>query len=154
MTILLAVIMGGALIAILMVVAEFLVIQETDALTLMVAGSFKELITDAAGVIIFGDAFTLINGAGIGLLLVGVGLFNYRKYLKQRDGAMIGGDPVAPGMEEDSDTTGLAVKNKDEDGGHLYHEMRQYSRGDGAQAPQYEMVPLASSLADLETGGT
>ena len=70
------------------------------------------------------------------------------------DAASGGGDPVAPGMEEDSDTTGLAVKNKDEDGGHLYHEMRQYSRGDGAQAPQYEMVPLASSLADLETGGT
>lgn len=46
----------------------------------MVAGSFKELLTVAAGVVVFGDTFTAVNAAGIAILVAGVALFNIRKY--------------------------------------------------------------------------
>ena len=58
--------------------------QETDALTLMVAGSFKELLTVAAGIAVFKDSFTRTNAAGLGVLVIGVALFNVRKYLAVR----------------------------------------------------------------------
>ena len=72
----------GAIIAVLMVSCEFKVIQLTDALSLMVAGSFKELLTVACGVAIFGDTFTTLNLVGICVLLAGVLLFNVLKYRK------------------------------------------------------------------------
>lgn len=47
------------------------VIQETSAVTFMVAGTFKEVVTVMFSVIIFGDEFHFINGMGLLVLLCG-----------------------------------------------------------------------------------
>lgn len=44
------------------------VIKETSALTFMIAGTVKEVVTVITAVIVFGDKFGLVNG--IGLIIV------------------------------------------------------------------------------------
>eukprot|EP00873_Tetraselmis_striata_P009309 jgi/Tetstr1/429573/TSEL_019473.t1 len=91
----------GACIAFFMVWAEFKVIQETSAVTFMVAGTFKEVVTVMFSVIIFGDEFHFINGMGLLVLLCGVGLFNYLKLQKLKAGK-IRAKSVRPALSPDS----------------------------------------------------
>ncbi|KAK9828533.1 hypothetical protein WJX72_000627 [[Myrmecia] bisecta] len=72
----------GGVIAFLMVWVEFKVISETSALTFMVAGTFKEIVTVMAAVVFLGEDFSFINGVGLLILISGVVLFNYTKYRK------------------------------------------------------------------------
>ncbi|KAL6768099.1 hypothetical protein ACKKBF_B37790 [Auxenochlorella protothecoides x Auxenochlorella symbiontica] len=74
----------GAVIAFLMVWAEFALIGHTSALTFMVAGTFKEVVTVAAAVLFLGERFTPVNAAGLVVLIIGVTLFNWQKYRKLR----------------------------------------------------------------------
>eukprot|EP00210_Caulerpa_lentillifera_P008463 g8074.t2 len=74
------------LIAFLMVWTEFKVIKETSALTFMVAGTCKEIVTVMAAVAFFHDDFGIINGIGLAILLFGVSLFNVHKYQKLKKG--------------------------------------------------------------------
>eukprot|EP00195_Chlamydomonas_chlamydogama_P011097 CAMPEP_0202891508 /NCGR_PEP_ID=MMETSP1392-20130828/1552_1 /ASSEMBLY_ACC=CAM_ASM_000868 /TAXON_ID=225041 /ORGANISM="Chlamydomonas chlamydogama, Strain SAG 11-48b" /LENGTH=439 /DNA_ID=CAMNT_0049575287 /DNA_START=181 /DNA_END=1500 /DNA_ORIENTATION=- len=74
----------GALLAFLMVWAEYQVIQETSALTFMVAGTCKEVVAVLAAVLIFHDEFIAINAVGLVVVLAGVGLFNWYKYQKMK----------------------------------------------------------------------
>jgi len=90
-----ALISGGAVIAFLMVWVEFTVIALTSALTFMVAGTFKEIVTVLAAVTFLGESFTAINAAGLGVLICGVALFNWTKYRKVMAAAEGGGDAVA-----------------------------------------------------------
>ena len=76
------VVAAGALIAFLMVWVEFTVISLTSALTFMVAGTFKEIVTVLAAVAFLGEDFTAVNAAGLAVLIAGVALFNYTKYRK------------------------------------------------------------------------
>lgn len=62
----------GGIIAFLMVWAEFALISHTSALTFMVAGTFKEVVTVAAAVAFLGERFTAINAAGLVVLILGV----------------------------------------------------------------------------------
>lgn len=62
----------GAVIAFLMVWAEFALISHTSALTFMVAGTFKEVVTVAAAVLFLGERFTPVNAAGLVVLIIGV----------------------------------------------------------------------------------
>lgn len=77
----------GAVIAFLMVWAEYEVIKQTSALTFMVAGIIKEIVTIVAAVAIFGDKFGWLNGLGMAIAISGVGLFNLYKLrqLRQAD---------------------------------------------------------------------
>ncbi|KAK9866313.1 hypothetical protein WJX84_011708 [Apatococcus fuscideae] len=77
----LVILFGGA-IAFLMVWTEFTVIAETSALTFMVAGTFKEIVTVMAAVLFLGEDFTLINAMGLMVLVSGVIFFNYFRYQK------------------------------------------------------------------------
>ncbi|WIA14322.1 hypothetical protein OEZ85_002852 [Tetradesmus obliquus] len=72
-------ILTGALIAFLMVWAEYQVIKETSALTFMIAGTVKEVVTVITAVIVFGDQFGIINGVGLVIVIAGVLLFNWYK---------------------------------------------------------------------------
>ncbi|DBA91746.1 hypothetical protein WJX77_007198 [Trebouxia sp. C0004] len=72
----------GALLAFMMVWVEFTVIAQTSALTFMVAGTFKEVVTVVAAVLFLGEEFYLINGMGLAVLVMGVFWFNYTKYKK------------------------------------------------------------------------
>jgi len=85
----------GAVIAFLMVWVEFTVIALTSALTFMVAGTFKEIVTVLAAVTFLGESFTAINAAGLGVLIAGVALFNWSKYRKAM-AAVEGGGVAAP----------------------------------------------------------
>lgn len=80
----LALISVGAFIAFFMVLVEFMLIGSTSALTFMVAGVFKEIVTVGVAHFTYGDQFTALNGAGLAVLLAGVGLFNYQQYAKAR----------------------------------------------------------------------
>lgn len=79
------IIAAGGLIAFFMVWAEFALISHTSALTFMVAGTFKEIVTVAAAVLFLGETFTLVNAAGLVVLIAGVALFNWQKYKKLRE---------------------------------------------------------------------
>ncbi|KAL2052818.1 hypothetical protein ABVK25_007059 [Lepraria finkii] len=95
----------GGVIAFFMVWTEFAVIANTSALTFMIAGTFKELVTGApqfgfaslsrppvteraecttllAAVTFLGEHLTYINCIGLVVLVLGVALFNYTKYRK------------------------------------------------------------------------
>lgn len=58
------------------------VIKETSALTFMIAGTVKEVVTVITAVIVFGDQFGLINGIGLVIVIGGVLLFNWYKLRK------------------------------------------------------------------------
>ncbi|KAK9819261.1 hypothetical protein WJX81_007119 [Elliptochloris bilobata] len=83
----------GGLIAFLMVWVEFTVINETSALTFMVAGTFKEIVTVVAAVVFLGESFSRINALGLCVLVAGVFLFNWSKYRKIARGQARGGKP-------------------------------------------------------------
>lgn len=70
----------GGFIAFFMVWTEFKVIQETSALTFMVAGTFKEIVTVFSAVVFLGETFTAVNALGLCILILGVVLFNWTKY--------------------------------------------------------------------------
>jgi cbb3-type cytochrome oxidase subunit 3 len=72
----------GGIVAFLMVWTEFTVIAQTSALTFMVAGTFKEIVTVMAAVLFLGEEFYAINAAGLAILVIGVFWFNYTKYRK------------------------------------------------------------------------
>lgn len=79
------ILIAGGLIALCMVWAEFTLIANTSALTFMVAGTFKEIVTVGAAVLFLHEDFTLVNGLGLVVLISGVGLFNYFKYKKYKE---------------------------------------------------------------------
>eukprot|EP00803_Ostreobium_quekettii_P001878 evm.model.scf_188.11 EVM.evm.TU.scf_188.11 scf_188:101557-108626(-) len=82
-----AAIMGGlGAVAFLMVWTEFKVIAETSALTFMVAGTLKEVVTVLAAVFFYDEHFGVINGVGLVVLLTGVSLYNFTKYQKLKQG--------------------------------------------------------------------
>lgn len=74
----------GAIIAFLMVWAEYQVIHKTSSLTFMIAGVCKEIVTVVAAVIALGDPFGLENAFGLGIVIFGVVLFNMYKYKKMK----------------------------------------------------------------------
>lgn len=100
-------IFAGAIIAFAMVVAEFALIANTSALTFMVAGTFKEIVTVAAAVLFLGENFTWINGMGLLVLILGVVLFNYLKFQKLRSELAPGGiTPTASAAKLSSEGEG------------------------------------------------
>eukprot|EP00258_Populus_trichocarpa_P043900 XP_024459919.1 probable sugar phosphate/phosphate translocator At1g06470 isoform X4 [Populus trichocarpa] len=76
---------GGTL-AFFMVLTEFVLISVTSAVTVTIAGVVKEAVTILVAVIYFHDKFTWLKGAGLLIIMVGVGLFNWYKYQKLQKG--------------------------------------------------------------------
>jgi len=79
----------GGVIAFSMVWAEFMLIANTSALTFLVAGTFKEIVTVGAAVLFLHESFTLVNAMGLIVLVAGVVLFNWLKYKKLKQGEII-----------------------------------------------------------------
>ncbi|XP_034923583.1 probable sugar phosphate/phosphate translocator At1g06470 [Populus alba] len=76
---------GGTL-AFFMVLTEFVLISVTSAVTVTIAGVVKEAVTILVAVIYFHDKFTWLKGAGLLIIMVGVGFFNWYKYQKLQKG--------------------------------------------------------------------
>lgn len=83
------ILLAGGVIALCMVFAEFTLIANTSALTFMVAGTFKEVVTVGAAVLFLHEDFTLVNGLGLIVLISGVALYNYFKYQKYKEGLLL-----------------------------------------------------------------
>ncbi|XP_068658997.1 probable sugar phosphate/phosphate translocator At1g06470 [Aristolochia californica] len=73
-------IVGGSL-AFLMVLIEYILVSETSAVTVTIAGVVKEAVTILVAVFYFHDQFTVLKGIGLFTIMVGVSLFNWYKYL-------------------------------------------------------------------------
>lgn len=76
----------GGVIAFSMVAAEFMLIANTSALTFMVAGTLKEIVTVGSAVLFLHERFTAVNAFGLVVLVSGVVLFNFLKYQKMKQG--------------------------------------------------------------------
>lgn len=76
--------LGGSL-AFFMVLAEYLLISRTSAVTLTVAGVVKEVVTILVAVVFLGDDFTAMKGAGLAVIMAGVCWFNWFKYQKFKE---------------------------------------------------------------------
>jgi solute carrier family 35 protein C2 len=64
------------------------IIQNTSALSLSIISCLKELLTVAAGVLVFGDEVSSTQGVGILLMIMGVQLYTYQRWkqTKETDG--------------------------------------------------------------------
>ena len=75
----------GALMAFCMSMAEFELLKETSAVTVMVIGTAKDVVTVACSILIFGDAFGWENFFGMCFVLAGIAAYNYHKVLCARE---------------------------------------------------------------------
>ena len=75
-------VMVGAFLGFALLLTELKVVQLASALTLSVAGIFKELLTVLASTWLLGDQLTSTNVAGLCLCLVGIGLYNRSQMLE------------------------------------------------------------------------
>jgi len=70
----------SGLIAFLLNVSQFFVIQKTSALTFTVAGNFKLVISVSFSVMIFKNTITFLNAVGCATAIVGVAWYNQLRY--------------------------------------------------------------------------
>ncbi|KAF8322169.1 TPT-domain-containing protein, partial [Clavulina sp. PMI_390] len=68
--------------AFVMVMSEFYIIQRVGMVPMSVAGIFKEVTTISLSAWVFGDEITPVNMVGVGITFIGIGLFTHHKYLK------------------------------------------------------------------------
>lgn len=122
----------GGIIAFCMVWAEFTLISNTSALTFMVAGTFKEIVTVGAAVLFLHERFTLVNAAGLVVLIVGVVLFNYLKYQKLKQGEL---RPIP--MNETDFGLGNSSNNGGDGGGSFDHRNSNGTASSSHGASQY-----------------
>ncbi|KAI4308047.1 hypothetical protein L6164_031165 [Bauhinia variegata] len=106
---------GGTL-AFFMVLTEFVLVSVTSAVTVTIAGVVKEAVTILVAVLYFHDEFTWLKGLGLFTIMVGVGLFNWYKYLKLQKG-QTGEDDG--GGSPDSATKYVILEEMDEEEGSI-----------------------------------
>lgn len=75
----------GAFIAIAMVLCEFWLILNSNAIVLMIGGVLKELLTIFVGVTFFGDDLNIINVSGIVVVFFGVFLYKVTLHLSKAE---------------------------------------------------------------------
>jgi solute carrier family 35 protein C2 len=72
----------AALMAFFLLMFELYIVALSSSLSLNVIGTFKEMITIAAGVLLFGDQINTINGIGVAVTVVGIVAYNHHRYHK------------------------------------------------------------------------
>ncbi|XP_039138669.1 probable sugar phosphate/phosphate translocator At1g06470 [Dioscorea cayenensis subsp. rotundata] len=72
----------GGMLAFFMVLTEYMLVSMTSSVTVTIAGVVKEAVTILVAVLYFHDKFTWLKGLGLLIIMVGVSLFNWYKYLK------------------------------------------------------------------------
>ncbi|BAT88958.1 sugar phosphate/phosphate translocator [Vigna angularis] len=106
--------LGGS-IAFLMVLTEYVLISVTSAVTVTIAGVVKEAVTILVAVLYFHDRFTWLKAYGLLIILVGVSLFNWYKYLKLRKGHAGGSDMAEPSIDSAAKYVILEEMDEQED---------------------------------------
>ncbi|KAJ2848417.1 hypothetical protein IWW36_003309 [Coemansia brasiliensis] len=69
----------GGLVAFAMVLSEYFLIARTSVVTLSIAGMLKEVAMVGIAHLVFGDSMTLVNGCGLLVALLGIGMYNWLK---------------------------------------------------------------------------
>lgn len=67
--------------------SEYVIVAETSALALSVAGMLKEIITILAAIWFWNDRITIVNGLGFAISIIGLALFNYFKFRRSWEDA-------------------------------------------------------------------
>lgn len=94
----------GALVAFLLTLTEFELLNETSALTIMMIGVLKDVLAIVLGVIVFGDHFGFANIVGMAMCLGGVVGYNKYKLDSLKVRALTSN---APDVENDGDAVPL-----------------------------------------------
>ena len=76
---------GGAVLAICMILCEFHLIMHASAIILLMGGMMKEIITILVGVRFFGDQLNRINVIGLIIVLTGVALYKVHYHLEKQE---------------------------------------------------------------------
>eukprot|EP00571_Detonula_confervacea_P007491 CAMPEP_0172316452 /NCGR_PEP_ID=MMETSP1058-20130122/28265_1 /TAXON_ID=83371 /ORGANISM="Detonula confervacea, Strain CCMP 353" /LENGTH=403 /DNA_ID=CAMNT_0013030761 /DNA_START=188 /DNA_END=1399 /DNA_ORIENTATION=- len=84
--------LSGAFIAIAMVLCEFWLILNSNAIVLMIGGVVKEMLTIFVGVTFFGDNLNLVNVSGIVVVFLGVFLYKVTYHLSNLEKANLSSD--------------------------------------------------------------
>mmetsp|Transcript_61135 Transcript_61135/g.180824 ORF Transcript_61135/g.180824 Transcript_61135/m.180824 type:complete len:385 (-) Transcript_61135:97-1251(-) len=77
--------LGGAFLAITMVLCEFYLIMKSNAIILMIGGVVKEMVTILVGVLAFGDVLNVINIAGFLIVFLGVVTYKVTFHLNKME---------------------------------------------------------------------
>ena len=77
----------GGLLAFLMTLAEYALVQTTDVLTLCMAGIVKECVVLLSAVIVYGDEFGWMNGLGLFVSIAGI--FSYQVWRSREKAAVL-----------------------------------------------------------------
>jgi len=106
--------LGGTL-AFFMVLSEYLLISATSAVTFTVAGIVKEVVTIVVAILFFHDQFTVLKGIGLGVIIFGVSLFNWYKYLKMRKTKSNESNDLSDMKQNGGSVKYVILENMDED---------------------------------------
>lgn len=109
-------IMSAGVLAYLMTVSEYFLIQRTSVITLSIAGIFKEVGTIFLSTIIFHDIMTPLNISGLAITLLGIGLYNVLKYQQSLKGSTC----------NEADQEGLIVLKSRNDGSQTYSKLNDH----------------------------
>ena len=85
-----ATVLFGACMAFGMTLSEFELLKTTSAITVMIIGTAKDLITIGASVVIYGDVLDVYNVCGLFLCLMGIIGYNNYKLQKMKKEALTG----------------------------------------------------------------
>ena len=96
----------GALMAFCLTLAEFELLNETSALTMMMFGVVKDIAAILLSMVVFGDTFGMTNVAGLILCLAGVIGYNKYKWVGMKNRALASGKLDAD-AETDADDVPL-----------------------------------------------
>lgn len=75
--------------AFLMTASEFALLKRTSVVTLSICGIFKEVVTITTANIVFDDPLTPINITGLIVTIGSIAAYNYMKFSKMRDEALM-----------------------------------------------------------------
>ncbi|GAA5883759.1 hypothetical protein JCM16303_002356 [Sporobolomyces ruberrimus] len=125
---LLAVLFPG-LIAFMMNVTEFGLIQRTSVVTLSVAGIFKEVAVIFLSTIVFHDVLTPINVSGLVVTIFGIALYNYLKYRQFTNAqTSAGAHKIADSGRDTADESQFEIDDQEEEAPMLSHDRREFGQ--------------------------
>jgi len=116
-------ILGGGVMAFCMIMVEYFLVQDTSAIVIAVAGTFKEVLTIVISHFVFNDDLDLLNALGLVTVLFGIALFHVYKH-RWAPSAVAAHAPATNGTanaaaavvdEFDEDDEDLLLVNIDED---------------------------------------
>ena len=118
-----ATVLLGACMAFGMTLSEFELLKTTSAITVMIIGTAKDLITIGASVVIYGDVLDAYNVCGLFLCLMGIIGYNNYKLQKMKREALTGktGD-IDDGLPLPVVVSKSNYKEDDEDEDGIFHQ--------------------------------